>query len=99
MAPEVQGHGYGLSADLWSAGCLFYTMVTGKAPFRGPNVGDTLAKARAGRYVEPKGLSAMAKDFLSSMLSLVRNNERFCHVIICTQDTGDKGVHLGRGVF
>lgn len=72
MAPEVQGPGYGLSADLWSAGCLFYTMVTGSAPFQGHRVGDTLANARAGRYVEPEGLSAEAKDFLACMLSLVR---------------------------
>ncbi|CAM9593701.1 unnamed protein product, partial [Laminaria digitata] len=70
MAPEVQGCGYSLSADLWSAGCLFYTMVTGAAPFQGRRVGDTLANARAGRYAEPEGLSAVAKDFLACMLSL-----------------------------
>ncbi|CAN0367733.1 unnamed protein product, partial [Hapterophycus canaliculatus] len=70
MAPEVQGAGYGLSADLWSAGCLFYTMVTGAAPFQGRRVGDTLANARSGRYVVPEGLSDAAKDFLACMLSL-----------------------------
>lgn len=72
MAPEVQGAGYGLSADLWSAGCLFYAMVTGGAPFQGRRVGDTLANARAGRYVVPEGLSDVAKDFLACMLSKVR---------------------------
>lgn len=71
MAPEVQGSGYGLSADLWSAGCLFYTMVTGAAPFQGRRVGDTLANAWAGVYVEPEGLSDAAVDFLASMLNLV----------------------------
>lgn len=72
MAPEVQGAAYGLSADLWSAGCLFYAMVTGGAPFQGRRVGDTLANARAGRYVVPEGLSDAAKDFLACMLSKVR---------------------------
>eukprot|EP00903_Cladosiphon_okamuranus_P006574 g6422.t1 len=69
MAPEVQGAAYGLSADLWSAGCLFYAMVTGGAPFQGRRVGDTLANARAGRYLVPEGLSDAAKDFLACMLS------------------------------
>lgn len=71
MAPEVQGDGYGLSADLWSAGCLFYSMVTGGAPFQGRRVGDTLANARGGRYAVPEGLSDTAKDFLACLLSTV----------------------------
>lgn len=71
MAPEVQDSGYGLSADLWSAGCLFYSMVTGGAPFQGGRVGETLANAKAGRYVEPGGLSPAAKDFMARMLELV----------------------------
>ncbi|CAM9480609.1 unnamed protein product [Sphacelaria rigidula] len=70
MAPEVQDSGYGLSADLWSAGCLLYTMMTGVAPFQGRLVGETLSKARTGRYVEPEGLSDAASDFLASMLEL-----------------------------
>ena len=46
-------------------------MVTGAAPFQGRRVGDTLANAKAGRYTEPEGLSAAAKDFLACMLSVV----------------------------
>lgn len=73
MAPEVQGAaGYGLEADLWAAGCLFYAMVTGGAPpFQGRRVGDTLANARTGRYAVPEGLSDAAKDFLACLLSKV----------------------------
>lgn len=71
MAPEVQDSGYGLAADLWSAGCLFYAMVTGGAPFQGGRVGETLANARAGRYLEPDGLSGVARDFMARMLELV----------------------------
>lgn len=71
MAPEIQGEGYGMSADLWSAGCLFYAMVTGRAPFQGRLVGDTLANARDGRYEEPEGLSASGKDFLACLLNVV----------------------------
>lgn len=48
-----------------------YTMLTGKAPFQGRRVGDTLANARSGRYAVPEGLSDTARDFLASMLSLV----------------------------
>lgn len=76
MAPEVQDSGYGLSADLWSAGCLLYTMMTGVAPFQGRLVGETLSKARTGRYVEPEGLSDAASDFLASMLELVSRCDR-----------------------
>lgn len=81
MAPEVQDAGYGLSADLWSAGCLLYTMVTGVAPFQGRLVGETLSKARTGRYVEPGGLSDAASDFLASMLELVSRCDR--RVLVC----------------
>ncbi|CAN0296528.1 unnamed protein product, partial [Discosporangium mesarthrocarpum] len=70
MAPEVQDEGYGLSADLWSAGCLVYVMVTGRAPFQGQRVGDTLSNVRSGAYTVPDGLSPCASDFMECMLQL-----------------------------
>ena len=38
MAPEVlKGMPYGLKADIWSIGVVFYQLLTGKYPYSGPN--------------------------------------------------------------
>jgi len=40
IAPEIASHNaHGYPADLWSVGCLFYTMLVGHPPFE-ENVGD-----------------------------------------------------------
>ena len=61
---------YGFPADLWSAGCLFHTLVTGSAPFEQADVKETLQCIVKGEYEDPTGLSDMAVDFLRSLLEL-----------------------------
>jgi polo-like kinase 4 len=74
IAPEIasqQSHGY--PADLWSAGCLFYSMATGALPFDQGGIKDTLQKIVSGIYDKPLHLSDVALDFMDQLLELVRS--------------------------
>ena len=71
IAPEVaMQKSYGPPVDLWSVGCLFYSMVVGVPPFERGDVKETLRKIVTGEYEEPSGLSSDALNFLKSLLDL-----------------------------
>ena len=73
IAPEVvkeQSHGF--PADIWSVGCLFYYMVTGKPPFQDINRTSNATTQRTYNYNIPSHLSVGAKDFLHLLLAEVR---------------------------
>jgi serine/threonine-protein kinase len=45
MSPEqAQGQHVDRRTDVWAFGCLLYELLTGKSPFHGETVGDTLAR-------------------------------------------------------
>lgn len=86
IAPEIASqHAHGYPADLWSIGCLFYSLVVGTPPFEkekkgsrdedsahGNDVKDTLQRILSGEYHEPVDkLSPTGVLFLRSLLHLV----------------------------
>jgi polo-like kinase 4 len=74
IAPEIASQkAHGFPVDLWSIGCLFYSMVVGIPPFEETDVKATLERIISGAYNEPIGLlSQTALEFLRSLLHLVR---------------------------
>ena len=77
IAPEIalqQAHGF--PVDIWSLGCLFYSMLTGTLPFDQGGVRETLQKIMTGEYEKPAHISENASDFLHRLLELVRYMQR-----------------------
>lgn len=71
MAPEIlEGLQYSHGADVWSLGCLFYELLTGKLPFSANNLEELRENLRLGEYDMPKTvkLSLEGTGFLNSML-------------------------------
>lgn len=75
IAPQVLLRRYGRECDIWSAGAIMYTLLSGKPPFAGKNDHDVLMKVRTGRYTLEgpvwQGISKAAKDLIRMLLNMV----------------------------
>ena len=73
MAPEiVKKHqdrvGY-KQADIWALGVVFYSLLTGKFPFKGSSSKEIFKESLYGNYPAlPKGVSQDAKRLLIKMI-------------------------------
>ena len=75
MAPEIVGKKEysGSAADVWSAGVVMYSMLTGGLPFKGNDEKNLYRKIQSGSYPVPANLqcerlSIEARDLLKSLL-------------------------------
>lgn len=69
LAPEIllkTGHSY--QVDVWSLGCIVYTLAVGTPPFETPDLQDTYKRIRENEYTIPDTLSSPLSDFIESML-------------------------------
>lgn len=69
LAPEIllkTGHSY--QVDVWSLGCIVYTLAVGTPPFETPDLNDTYQRIKDNKYTIPDNLSAPLRDFIESML-------------------------------
>ena len=65
ISPEViQNRPYGLSADLWSLGCIMFALLTGTPPFECSTVQDTLLRIKSGKFELPSNFSAASGDLI-----------------------------------
>ena len=70
IAPEIiTSKPYGLTADLWSLGCISYALFTGTPPFECSTVEETLLRIKSGKFSGLKNVTPSATDFISRLLS------------------------------
>jgi polo-like kinase 4 len=51
ISPEVAGRSsHGMETDVWSLGCMLYTMLVGRPPFETEGVRGTLSKVMRAQY-------------------------------------------------
>ncbi|XP_077507656.1 serine/threonine-protein kinase PLK1-like [Amblyomma americanum] len=71
IAPEVlskKGHSY--EVDVWSIGCILYTLLVGRTPFEATTLEETYALIKANKYRIPYTVSAPARALIQRMLQL-----------------------------
>lgn len=69
ISPEVAMRlAHGLEADVWSLGCMLYTMLVGQPPFDTDAVRSTLNRVIQAEYDLPSDLSTEARDLIQCLL-------------------------------
>lgn len=72
IAPEVvKRDPYGISSDVWSLGCMLVALLTGRPPFQGAQISETLHLVARGSYRPlPRGASRGVKNLVHSILQV-----------------------------
>lgn len=69
IAPEIltkAGHSY--EVDVWSIGCIMYTLLVGKPPFETSSLKETYNRIKQVQYRTPSHLSKPAMTMITNML-------------------------------
>ncbi|XP_050687603.1 serine/threonine-protein kinase PLK1-like [Eriocheir sinensis] len=69
IAPEIlckKGHSY--EVDVWSIGCILYTMLVGKPPFETQTLKDTYLRIKKNEYHIPSRVGPLARSLIQKLL-------------------------------
>lgn len=69
LAPEILlkiGHSF--QVDVWSLGCIVYTLAVGTPPFETSQIDETYQRIKENQYTIPKNLGQNLRIFIESML-------------------------------
>ncbi|XP_023323856.1 serine/threonine-protein kinase PLK1 isoform X2 [Eurytemora carolleeae] len=69
IAPEVlskKGHSY--EVDVWSLGCILYTLLVGKPPFETQSLKDTYNRIKRNEYHIPSKIGPLARNLIAKLL-------------------------------
>jgi len=69
IAPEVlQKKGHSYEVDIWSLGCILYTLLVGKPPFETQTLKDTYQRIKNNEYNIPPKVGPLAKKLIYKLL-------------------------------
>jgi len=69
IAPEVLGKkGHSYEVDVWSLGCILYTLLVGKPPFETQSLKDTYSRIKKNEYHVPSRVGPLAKNLIQKLL-------------------------------
>ncbi|KAG8557563.1 hypothetical protein GDO81_016658 [Engystomops pustulosus] len=69
IAPEVLGKkGHSFEVDIWSIGCIMYTLLVGKPPFETSCLKETYLRIKKNEYSIPKHINPVAAALIQKML-------------------------------
>lgn len=69
IAPEVLGKkGHSYEVDVWSLGCILYTLLVGKPPFETSCLKDTYTRIKKNEYHIPSKITVQARNLITKLL-------------------------------
>nr|CAB3264950.1 serine/threonine-protein kinase PLK1 [Phallusia mammillata] len=69
IAPEVLGKkGHSYEVDIWSLGCIMYTLLCGKPPFETTSLKETYSRIKKNEYRIPSHVPIAARNLITKML-------------------------------
>lgn len=69
IAPEVLSKkGHSFEVDIWSIGCILFTLLVGKPPFETSSLKDTYMRIKKNEYHIPSKISPVARTLIQKLL-------------------------------
>lgn len=69
IAPEVLGKkGHSYEVDIWSIGCILYTLLVGKPPFETQTLKETYSRIKRNEYFVPSQVGPSARKLIGKLL-------------------------------
>ncbi|XP_037092997.1 serine/threonine-protein kinase PLK1-like [Pollicipes pollicipes] len=69
IAPEILAKkGHSFEVDVWSIGCILYTLLVGRPPFETESLKETYTRIKKNEYSIPKTVGPLAKSLIQRIL-------------------------------